>query len=139
MISEKNNENSTIEELEKILKKELEEYENINYNEYEQQKNEIEKLKKEIDNANISNNISDDDKFIESKTQIIDKCVEDIMEHLNSTSNKYNIIFNKKIEDLKKDIIEQTNAHINEQFEDILNEITVSSVIEIPNYCYLLR
>ena len=124
MTSEKNNENAkTIEELEKILNKELEVDEDIDFNEFEQQKNEIEKLKKEIDNVNNSNNISDDYRFIESKPQIIDKCLEDIKEQLNSNYNKYNIIFNKKIEDLKKDIFEQANAHINEQFEEILNEI----------------
>ena len=122
MISEKSNAQK-IEELEEILRKELEEDENIDYREYEQQKNEIEKLKKEIDKYNISNNINDDNQHIESKTEIVDKCLEDIMEQLNSNYDKYNNIFNEKIEEFKKNIIEETNAHINEQFEEILNEL----------------
>ena len=122
MISEKTNAQK-IEELEEILRKELEEDENIDYREYEQQKNEIEKLKKEIDKYNISNNINDDNQHIESKTEIVDKCLEDIMDQLNSNYDKYNNIFNEKIEEFKKNIIEETNAHINEQFEEILNEL----------------
>ena len=122
MISEKTNAQK-IEELEEILRKELEEDENIDYREYEQQKNEIEKLKKEIDKFKISNNINDDNQHIESKTEIVDKCLEDIMDQLNSNYDKYNNIFNEKIEEFKKNIIEETNAHINEQFEEILNEL----------------
>ena len=122
MISEKTNAQK-IEELEEILRKELEEDENIDYREYEQQKNEIEKLKKEIDKFKISNNINDDNQHIESKTEIVDKCLEDIMDQLNSNYDKYNNIFNEKMEEFKKNIIEETNAHINEQFEEILNEL----------------
>lgn len=141
MINEKNNEYAQkIKELEKKLKEELEEDEVIDYREYEQQNIEIENLKKEINKYNISYNINDDDKYIESKAQIIDKCYEDIMEQLNFNSNKYNDIFNKKIEEFKKNIIEQTNAHINEQFEEILNEIkktkinkNVNEIIEDKN------